>query len=61
MSAYCDTGKVRTNWGWDGNRLGDVVIAPLHLVKFTHQLRALGQSLVHHHAFADEASPKEGD
>jgi hypothetical protein len=33
----------------------------LHLAEFAHELRALGQGLVHHQAFADEASPKEGD
>jgi hypothetical protein len=52
---------VGTYGGWGGDRLGGVVIAPLHLVKFTHQLRALSQGLMHHEAFADEASPKEGD
>jgi hypothetical protein len=51
---------VRAYGGWDGDRLGAVVMA-LHLVEFAHHLCALGQGIVHDQAFADEASPKESD
>jgi hypothetical protein len=50
---------VWTGTGWGGNRLSAVI--SLHLVKFAHELGALGESVAHHQAFADEACPKEGD
>jgi hypothetical protein len=59
VSADRDAGWVRTGRGWGGNRLGAVIA--LHLVKFAHELGALGERLAHHQAFADEACPKEGD
>jgi hypothetical protein len=36
-------------------------VVALHLVKFAHQLGALGEGAAHHQALADEACPKEGD
>jgi hypothetical protein len=44
---------------WGGNRLGAVIA--LHLVEFAHKRGALGESVAHHQAFADEARPEEGD
>jgi hypothetical protein len=63
MSAYCDTGEVDTDRGRGGDGLCGIAIAliALHPLEFAHQLRALGECLVHHQAFADEASPKQSD
>jgi hypothetical protein len=41
--------------GRNGNRLD--ATRTLHLVQFAHHLRTLRESLLHHHAFANEARP----
>jgi hypothetical protein len=45
--------------GGSGNRLG--AATALHPVEFAHELGALVQGVAHQQAFADEASPEEGD
>jgi len=46
---------------WRRSRYRLRVAIALQLVEFAHQLGTPGESLAHHQAFADEASPKKGD